>query len=220
MEVRDSGPGIPPEEQKRIFEAFYRLRQAEKAVEGTGLGWRSRSAGRTARRPAWHRKPAGLGKLLLLHIAARRNLREGRSPPAGCRTQGSGESTHILVVEDDPAAAQLLQSHLSRRATRGSVRPTEHALWKWRRELQPAAVTMDIVMKPINGWELLSSLKSDPRTAKIPVIVVTIVDQPTTGALLGADEYIVKPVEKTTLLASVERCLNHARRLQKRGRYW
>src|SRR5260370_41328819 len=38
VEVRDSGPGIPPEEQKRIFEAFYRATQTGKAVEGTGLG--------------------------------------------------------------------------------------------------------------------------------------------------------------------------------------
>ena len=71
-------------------------------------------------------------------------------------------------------------------------------------ELQPDAVTLDIMMKPINGWELLSDLKSDVRTAKIPVLIVTAVDQPATGALLGADEYIVEPVEKATLLAAVE----------------
>jgi DNA-binding response OmpR family regulator len=51
-------------------------------------------------------------------------------------------------------------------------------------------------------------LKTDPRTSAIPVIIVSVVDQPGTGALLGADEYIVKPVDKRTLLAAVERCLN------------
>jgi DNA-binding response OmpR family regulator len=70
-------------------------------------------------------------------------------------------------------------------------------------------------MRPINGWELLTNLKSDPRTAKIPVIMVSIVDQPSTGALLGADEYIVKPVEKAALLASVERCLNRRPRVER-----
>ncbi|PYU64292.1 MAG: hypothetical protein DMG49_26935 [Acidobacteria bacterium] len=59
----------------------------------------------------------------------------------------------------------------------------------------------------------MSILKRDPRTAAIPVIVVSIVDQPATGALLGADEYIVKPVEKATLLAAVERCLNRRGRI-------
>jgi len=75
-------------------------------------------------------------------------------------------------------------------------------------EVRPDAITLDIVMKPLNGWQLLPNLKADPRTAMIPLIVVTIVDQPGTGALLGADEYIVKPVEKSALLATIERCLS------------
>jgi CheY-like chemotaxis protein len=62
-------------------------------------------------------------------------------------------------------------------------------------------------MKPTSGWEILLQLKQDPRTTSIPVIVVTIVDQPTAGAALGADEYLVKPVDKAVLLAAVKRCL-------------
>src|SRR3984893_9835529 len=62
-------------------------------------------------------------------------------------------------------------------------------------------------MKPVHGLEVLLQLKNDPRTAKIPVIVVTIVDQPGVGTALGADEYLIKPVDKATLLAAVERCL-------------
>ncbi len=85
-------------------------------------------------------------------------------------------------------------------------------------DVQPAAVTMDIVMQPINGWELLMNLKSDPRTSHIPVIVITIVDQPGTGVLLGADEYIVKPVQKPTLMAAIERCLNQIDRGSERAR--
>ena len=92
----------------------------------------------------------------------------------------------------------------------------EHALETIAR-LQPTAVTIDIVMKPINGWELLTILKSDPRTANIPVIVVSIVDQPSTGALLGADEYIVKPVDRSVLLAAVERCLQRSGQRDKRS---
>ena len=77
-------------------------------------------------------------------------------------------------------------------------------------DLQPSAITVDIVMKPINGWQVLTALKSDRRTAQIPVIVVTVVDQPSTGALLGADEYIVKPVQKLVLLSAVDRCLTRS----------
>jgi CheY-like chemotaxis protein len=57
-------------------------------------------------------------------------------------------------------------------------------------------------------WEVLSQLKRDPRTAHIPIIVVSIVDHPGMGALLGADEYLVKPVDKVTLLDALERRLS------------
>jgi DNA-binding response OmpR family regulator len=75
-------------------------------------------------------------------------------------------------------------------------------------QFQPSAITLDIVMKPKNGWEVLSQLKQDARTAHIPMIVVSIVDQPSMGALLGADEYLVKPVDKATLLAALARHIN------------
>ena len=74
-------------------------------------------------------------------------------------------------------------------------------------ELEPDAITLDLLMQPVHGLEILLQLKHDPRTLNIPVIVVTIVDQPAVGGALGADEYLVKPVDKQTLVAAVERCL-------------
>jgi DNA-binding response OmpR family regulator len=62
-------------------------------------------------------------------------------------------------------------------------------------------------MKPVHGLQVLLQLKNDPRTSNIPVIVVTIEDQRGLGTALGADEYLIKPVDKATLLAAVERCL-------------
>jgi CheY-like chemotaxis protein len=62
-------------------------------------------------------------------------------------------------------------------------------------------------MKPTSGWEVLLQLKKDTRTADIPVIVVSVVDHPNALAALGADEYLVKPVDKGALLGAVQRCL-------------
>jgi len=209
VEVHDSGPGIPPEEQKRIFEAFYRLRHADKAVEGTGLGLAI-----TQRLVEMHGGQLGIesqpgeGSCFYFTLPSIPTFKKEEVRPVGSEPKAP-ESTHILVIEDDPAAAQLLQSHLSSAGYRVVLCDQPQHAVEIAARLQPGAVTMDIIMKPINGWDLLSNLKSDPRTSQIPVIVVTIVDQPGTGALLGVDEYIVKPVEKATLLASVERCLNN-----------
>ncbi len=213
VEVRDSGPGIPAEEQDRIFEAFYRLGETEKSVEGTGLGLTI-----TRRLVELHGGQLGLESQLgsgscfyfTLPSAEAVETQEVRKSGVELKT---GESARILVVEDDGVAAQLLQSHLASAGYDVVLCSQPQSALEMAAELQPSAVTMDIVMRPVNGWELLSAFKIDPRTAKIPVILVTILDQPTTGAMLGADEYIMKPVNKATLLAAVERCVNHRGRI-------
>jgi len=112
------------------------------------------------------------------------------------------------VIEDDRAAAQLLQSQLTSAGYESVVCDRPQDALEIAAQLQPSAITLDIVMKPKNGWEILTQLKRDPRTTRIPMIVVSVIDQPSMGALLGADEYLVKPVDKATLLAALERRVN------------
>jgi PAS domain S-box-containing protein len=212
IDVRDTGPGIPPDEQQRIFEAFYRLSHSAKAPEGTGLGLAI-----TQRLVELHGGQLGLESQVgegscfyftlpyVPEVLPNTELELDSVAPVG-------PSSHILVVEDDKAAAALLEAQLVSAGYRVTVCTDPEKAVDLAVQLQPAAVTMDIVMKPINGWQVLTSLKSDRRTAHIPVIVVTIVDQPSAGALLGADEYIVKPVEKLVLLASVDRALSRSAR--------
>jgi PAS domain S-box-containing protein len=212
IDVRDTGPGIPPDEQQRIFEAFYRLSHSAKAPEGTGLGLAI-----TQRLVELHGGKLGLESQVgqgscfyftLPHvpeIVPNADLEAAPAAPVG-------PAAHILVVEDDKAAAALLEAQLVSAGYRVTICTDPEKAVDLAVGLQPAAVTMDIVMKPINGWQILTALKSDRRTAHIPVIVVTIVDQPSAGALLGADEYIVKPVEKLVLLASVDRALSRSAR--------
>src|SRR5579862_1451580 len=206
--VRDSGPGIPPDEQKRIFEAFYRMGSTEKAIEGTGLGLAI-----TRRLVELHGGQLGIesevGHGSCFHFSLPRGealkTQEGRKSGIAAAIPQRGR---VLVVEDDASAAQLLQSQLVSAGYEVTLCDKPDRALDLAAELQPIAVTLDVVMEPINGWDLLSAFKTDSRTAKIPVILVTIVDQPTKGALLSADEYIVKPVDKATLLAAVERCIS------------
>ncbi len=211
VEVRDSGPGIPPEEQKRIFEAFYRLRQTGKTTEGTGLGLAI-----TQRLVELHGGSLGLESqpgagscfyftLPLVPTVESENGRKVESRPH------SGGSPRILVIEDDSGAAHLIHSQLTSAGYEVVLCDKAQRALELAAEKQPSAITLDVIMKPVSGWEILSKLKTDPRTAAIPVIIVTVVDQPSTGALLGADDYIVKPVDKPTLLRAIERCLNKRR---------
>jgi signal transduction histidine kinase/CheY-like chemotaxis protein len=208
IEVRDNGNGIAPEDQKRIFEAFFRRAEFGKSVEGTGLGLAitTRLVELHGSKLEIESKP-GEGtcfyfSLPLLSIAP---LIPGPAKIiAAPRTE---KPPRILVVEDNAATGQLIQSQLTAsgyetircdKPERATELATEH---------QPDAITLDLLMQPVHGLEVLLELKNDPRTSKIPVIVVTIVDQPGVGMAFGADEYLIKPVEKTKLLAAIERCL-------------
>jgi PAS domain S-box-containing protein len=205
MEVRDNGPGIPMEEQKRIFEAFYRLRESGKKTEGTGLGLAI-----TQRLVELHggelnldSQPGG-GSCFYFTLPAHASARESvaREEPVALRPAGP---SRILVIEDDRVTAHLIQTQLTSSGYHVVLCEEPQSALEIAAQLQPSAITLDIVMKPKNGWEVLTQLKRDPRTARIPMIVVSIVDQPGMGTLLGADDYLVKPVDKDTLLRAIAR---------------
>ncbi len=205
VEVRDSGPGIPPEEQERIFEAFYRLRESGKKTEGTGLGLAI-----THRLVELHggdlhlESQLGQGSCFYFSLPVGVDVRESLSRKPGPAAGPAGQP-RVLVIEDNRAAAQLIQAQLASAGYEVMLCEEPQSALEIAAQFQPSAITLDIVMKPQNGWEVLSQLKHDPRTEHIPMIVVSIVDQPSMGALLGADEYLVKPVDKATLLAALAR---------------
>ena len=207
IEVRDNGPGIPPEQQQRIFEAFFRLRETGSATEGTGLGLAI-----TARLVELHGSKLEIGSqpgegacfnfsLPLIAVAMDQPAQTSR-PMAKAH-----KAPRILVIEDNAATGQLIQSQLASSGYETLRCDQPERATEMAAEHHPDAITLDLLMQPVHGLEVLLKLKNDRRTSQIPVIVVTIVDQPGVGAALGADEYLIKPVDKVTLLAAVERCL-------------
>jgi signal transduction histidine kinase/DNA-binding response OmpR family regulator len=207
VKVRDNGPGIPKNEQDRIFDAFYRLRKSGEAVEGTGLGLAITNSlvklhGGTL---ALESEP-GQGSCFYFSLPAVPAIPEpGASLSQSARKPAS--AAKILVIEDDDTAIHLIEAQLTSSGYQViSCAEPQRAL-EIAAQVQPQAITLDLLMKPTSGWEVLHQLKRDIRTAGIPVMVVSVVDHPSAGAALGADEYLVKPVDKPALLAAVERCL-------------
>jgi len=205
VEVRDNGPGIPDDEKTRIFEAFYRLRDSGKKTEGTGLGLAI-----TQRLVELHggklrlNSQGGQGSSFYFSLPAAVSVQEASRRRAETSSGALGPR-RILVIEDDRTTAHLIHSQLTSAGYHVTICEEPQNTLEVAAQLQPDAITLDIVMRPKNGWEILIQLKQDPRTRQIPLIVVSIVDQPSMGALLGADEYLVKPVDKLTLLGAIAR---------------
>ena len=115
------------------------------------------------------------------------------------------DAPRILVVDDDPSDAEIVSLYLSRDGYAVSVLddPTL-AIGKVADE-QPALVILDILMPAKSGWELLRELKADQRTRDVPVIICSVLHERKMGLLLGAAEYLTKPIIPEDLLRTVRK---------------
>ncbi|SDT09289.1 GAF domain-containing protein [Friedmanniella luteola] len=196
VRVTDSGPGIRAEDRERIFESF---QQGHRGVreEGTGLGLTlCRRIVALLGGRMWLDSELGVGSIFGFTLPV------GGDPAPGAA--GDGESA-LLLVEDDRASLDLLAVYLDRPGVRlVRARDGREALDLVRR-LVPSAVVLDIQLPGVDGWEVLEQLRSDPATAGVPVVVVSILDERARGLALGAADYLVKPVRRDELVGTLVR---------------
>jgi signal transduction histidine kinase/CheY-like chemotaxis protein len=206
ISVADTGIGIDAVEQKKIFHEFHQVDQGPgRKHEGTGLG-----LALTKRFALLHGGDVRVtsqpdkGSVFSLVLPLRAVAPTGEVALTAAMN-GHGNGPLVLVVEDDPAAAELLTRQLVGAGYRTEVARTGNEALAKARELQPAAITLDIILPEVDGWEVITRLKSDASTSTIPVVVVSVVDNPELGLALGAIDYFVKPVEAKELIARLNR---------------
>lgn len=110
----------------------------------------------------------------------------------------------VLVVEDDPDARTLLAATLADAGYRVETAADGRHGLRLARELQPAAITLDVMMPSVDGWRVLQQLKESRETAEIPVIICSIVDNRPLGYKLGVSDYLLKPVTPDVLVRALE----------------
>ncbi|HEX6309496.1 MAG TPA: ATP-binding protein [Longimicrobiales bacterium] len=173
--VADTGIGIAPHDQQRIFSDYEQVHGAfQRRAKGTGLGLplSQRLAELLGGRITLESKP-GVGSTFRVHLPLRFAgdtagpvAREG---PVGV---SSGEA-HILIVDDDAAARYVLRHLLeSLGCTVSEAANGEDAL-RIARDRRPGAMFVDLVMPGLDGYELIQRLRADPQTTSIPVIIRT-----------------------------------------------
>tara|TARA_Y100000813_G_scaffold82199_1_gene58225 strand:- start:897 stop:1790 length:894 start_codon:yes stop_codon:yes gene_type:complete len=105
----------------------------------------------------------------------------------------------ILVIDDDLNAQELMKKFLIKenynviQATSGKDGLT------LAKEHLPNLITLDVMMPEMDGWEVLTALQSDQKTKNIPVIMLTMANEPDLGYSLGATDYLTKPVDWNNL---------------------
>lgn len=111
----------------------------------------------------------------------------------------------VLVIDDDPHVRDLLQRSLSKDGFNVITASGGAEGIRLAREILPDAITLDVMMGGMDGWTVLSTLKSDPILEKIPIVMLTMVDDKRRGFALGAAEYLTKPIDRQRLAQVLNR---------------
>jgi CheY-like chemotaxis protein len=117
--------------------------------------------------------------------------------PAGAPT--------VLVIDDDPTVHDLMQRFLQKEGWRIQAAISGEEGLRLAKTLHPAVITLDVMMPGMDGWAVLTVLKTDPDVADIPVIMLTIVDDKHMGYALGVADYLTKPIDWERLAAILQK---------------
>ncbi len=231
VSVRDSGIGIAPADQPKVFEKFKQVGDTlTDKPKGTGLGLPickeivEYHGGRI-----WVDSEPGKGSTFSFTLPLAVTPAQLESMPrkrtvdieALVRQLRDRVATHqprdksVLVVDDDPNIRSLLQQELTEAGY--TVRLAEDgrkALTLIREEI-PGLVILDVMMPEMNGFDVAAVLKNDPVTMDIPIIILSIVEDKERGFRLGVDRYLTKPIDTASLFHEVDTLLDQGKSKKK-----
>jgi DNA-binding response OmpR family regulator/anti-sigma regulatory factor (Ser/Thr protein kinase) len=222
IDVTDTGVGISPEDQEKLFTRFFRAEDtAVRQQPGTGLGLNiTKSMIDMHGGEIWVESEPGMGTTFSFTLPVPTGLMKEPAAAEEPGGQVTPEATavaeskkvapaqlRILVADDEPDVANLFQYELEKAGYRVTVVSQGSRVLKMAHQIRPDLITLDLLMD-VDGLSILQQLKADPETAGIPVVVVSVISRPQEGLALGATDYLVKPLDEGVLLQTVRRILD------------
>jgi PAS domain S-box-containing protein len=216
LAVSDTGIGIAADKIDYVFQEFSQADgSTTRDYGGTGLGLAiSRRFCELLGGDLTLQSEAGKGSTFTIRIPATLPGTQSQPLQVETETESSAESgtlrkveagDTILVIDDDPEAREIIERFLVKDGFNVVTAGTGEQGLRLAHECQPVAITLDVMMPGMDGWSVLRALKADPKLHKIPVIMLTMIDDRTRGYSLGAVDYLTKPVDRELLHKTLNR---------------
>ncbi|MDQ2799386.1 MAG: response regulator, partial [Armatimonadota bacterium] len=202
--VADSGIGVAPEDQKKLFQKFFRAdNSSTREASGTGLGLViAKTIIELLGGAIWLESEPGRGSRFFFTLPLFLESAGVHAPlPIALPERGIGQ---VLIVDDDAYIRSLIRHALHRRGYGVlEASDSEEAQQKARLH-KPDAITLDMMMPNMDGLRALRALKADRATAPIPIVVVSVLGDPAHGELaMGAFSFLQKPLSQTEMCDAV-----------------
>lgn len=174
FQVTDTGIGMSPEQQERLFNAFTQAdASTTRNYGGTGLGLSiTRSFCRMIGGVVTVESEVGKGSVFTMEVPAQCEREADGSPAEPVPQVGSGRTA--LIIDDEPAARSLIAKALAEAGLASIEASNGQEGLAAARKHRPDAIILDIIMPHQDGWSVLRALKNDPELCTIPVILATI----------------------------------------------
>jgi signal transduction histidine kinase/DNA-binding response OmpR family regulator len=216
LAVSDTGIGIPADKIDHVFEEFTQADDSTtRDYGGTGLGLAiSRRFCELLGGSLRAASETGKGSTFTIRIPATLPGTKSQTPSAGTPAitgtelealREAGPGTTVLVIDDDPEAREIIEHFLTKDGYSVATAASGEQGLRLAHEIQPAAITLDVMMPDMDGWSVLRALKADPVLRTIPVIMLSMIDDRTRGYSLGAVDYLTKPVDREQLNKTLSR---------------
>jgi PAS domain S-box-containing protein len=207
--VRDTGTGITPEQMRSLFEVFT---QAETSTArkygGTGLGLAiTKHFCQMMGGDIIAESEFGVGSTFIIrlpsYVIAPKTL-SGAGTEAQFEAVRAGTGS-VLVIDDDPDIHALITHYLTKEGFQVVTASSGDEGLRLAKELQPDAITLDVLMPEMDGWAVLTRLKADPDISDIPVIMLSIIEDEDMGYMLGAVDHMTKPIDRNRLVTILKK---------------
>jgi len=210
LAVTDHGPGIPEEFRPALFDRFTQSASSDTRQKGgTGLGLSITKA--IAERHGGaigFETETGKGSTFYVDLPDR-TIRRMTDAERGKHTEG-----HILICEDEPDVARLLQMILDKGGFSSDIACNAEDAKSLLAKTDYAAMTLDLMLPGQSGISLLKELRDDPKTRSLPIVVISAKaaegKEELNGDAIGVIDWLEKPIDEDRLMADMEKALQLA----------